>query len=289
MQVLSINGLGAVTRRRMARGVAGIKALLVQMRGNIRAAMVDAAVVTLAQSIVGAQRGKDFRSEAAAVQNWVRTNIRYTRDPRGAELLKAPAWLIKPGNRQDDCDGHAQLVAALLGAVGHRVRLVAIGFEPDRFAHVYAETFIGGVWVPVETTEPWPLGRAPTGVKVRLLAEIATDDPPQLGFLKKLGKAVKGVVKTAVKVAPLAAAVTVPGAAAALATVSAATASRKQAEAQLTASRADQVRAVTESVTAAQPVSAAPVAANSNDFFERYKLPMLIGGGIVMALLVSRR
>ncbi|WP_022976984.1 transglutaminase-like domain-containing protein [Nevskia ramosa] len=286
MLVTTINGLGKVSRATVRGGAAGISALLVTMRNTVRGAATNPAILGLARSIVASVLGKDYTAEAAAVQAWVRANIRYTLDPRGSELLMSPVWLIKPGNRQDDCDGHAQLVAALLTAIGHRVRLMAIGTQPGVFSHVYAETFIQGAWVPVETTEPWPLGKGPAGIAIRMSAEIASNDAPQLGSIfKKIGKAVKGVVKTAVKVAPLAAAVTVPGAAAALATVSAATASRKQAQATLTTAQADQTRAQTESVVATQPL----YAGGQPSFFEANKVPLMIGGGVLALVLVLKR
>lgn len=285
MDVTSISGIGKATRASIAGGASGVRKLLELMRRNVREAMTAPAIVGLARSIVAQVVGKDMAGEAAAVQAWVRASIRYVRDPIGAELIESPLYLLKPGNRQDDCDGHAQLVAALLSALGHRVRLVAIGFRPDVFAHVYAETFIRGAWVPVETTEAWPLGKQPPGVAVRMFCEIANDDAPTLGKFK-LGK----IFKKIGKVAKIGAAVTVPGAAAALATVEAARGQRKGAQAQLEAARADRQRAMNEASGAVYgSASAYPAQAGASDFLTQYKVPLMIGGGVLAALLIARR
>jgi transglutaminase-like putative cysteine protease len=76
--------------------------------------------------------------------------------------VQAPDVTLR--DRQGDCDDQAVLIGALLTSIGHPVRFVAVGFRPGQFAHVYAETPIGPNWVAVETTENWPVGRAPRGV-----------------------------------------------------------------------------------------------------------------------------
>ncbi|MBA4286405.1 MAG: hypothetical protein C0434_12845 [Xanthomonadaceae bacterium] len=286
MNVITYTAGGvAGTARRLASGVDGIRELLAQMRRNIRAAAQQAPIRALAERIVAGVGGKDRVSEARAVQAWVRSNIRYTRDPIGAELLKVPALLILPGHRQDDCDGHAQLVASLLASIGHPVRLVAVGFEAGRFAHVFAETLVSGRWLSVETTEPVGIGWQPARVVIRMLADVSSDAEPEIGFLKKIKKAVKKVGKVALKVAPVAAFAVAPGAAAALATVN-------QSKAQATQARTDLVNAQANAAAQAAAAQAAAVAPRSQpiaEFVGRYKLPLAVGGVGLAALLLTRR
>lgn len=60
-----------------------------------------------------------------------------------------------------DCDDKSILLASMLEALGHPTRFMAIGFEPNVFTHVYVETKIGNDWIPLETTEPVPMGWEP--------------------------------------------------------------------------------------------------------------------------------
>jgi len=54
---------------------------------------------------------------------------------------------------QGDCDDQAMLVASLLLAIGHPVRLAAVGFHGQALSHVVVETRVSDKWLPLETTE----------------------------------------------------------------------------------------------------------------------------------------
>lgn len=93
--------------------------------------------------------GKDYQGEMIAIHNWVRDNIRYTRDVAGQETLLPPeetAFNSKAG----DCDDMSVLEAALLGSVGFDTRFKTIGVTPDRFSHVYLEAKLNDQWVPLD-------------------------------------------------------------------------------------------------------------------------------------------
>ena len=130
--------------------------------GSTRPAIID-----LARRIVASVPGKDFRGEAAAIQNYVRGRIRYTRDPYFSETLQTPEVTLQQGH--GDCDDHAILVAALLTAIGApaRFRAVRIPGNGPSIGHVLTETRFGRGWVPVETTEPWPFGVYPDNIDLR--------------------------------------------------------------------------------------------------------------------------
>lgn len=102
---------------------------------------------------------KAYRAEAEAVHRYVRDHVRYVRDIRGVETLHPAPWLLS--QRAGDCDDKSVLTAALCEAIGHKTRLVAVGFKPWSYQHVYPEVELAGRWVALETTEPWALGRVP--------------------------------------------------------------------------------------------------------------------------------
>jgi transglutaminase-like putative cysteine protease len=113
---------------------------------------------------------KDFLSEVKAIHRYVRDDIRYVKDIEGVETLATPIQTIRMG--QGDCDDKSLLAAALLVSIGHPSRFVAVGRTPGIFEHVLVETKIKERWVPVETTEPVPVGWYPPGMTQRLVYHI---------------------------------------------------------------------------------------------------------------------
>lgn len=110
-----------------------------------------------AMSLVSYLPNKDYAGEARALHRFVQSNIRYLKDVHNVETLATPEKTLE--FRQGDCDDHATLLASLLLSIGHPVRFVAIGYVPGRFDHVFLETNLHGNWVPMETTEPWKMGK----------------------------------------------------------------------------------------------------------------------------------
>jgi hypothetical protein len=92
---------------------------------------------------------KDYLAETVALHNWVRDNIRYTRDVAGQETLSPPeevAFNTKAG----DCDDKSILLAALLGAVGIVTRFKVLGVTRDRYSHVYLQANVNGQWMTLD-------------------------------------------------------------------------------------------------------------------------------------------
>jgi len=89
----------------------------------------------------------DYLSEYAAILNWVRTHIRYSRDPRTIEQLKTPAVVLE--TRTGDCDCLSSLIGTMVGLVGGQVRLVAGGLGGRAktasgrpvYSHVWLEAY----------------------------------------------------------------------------------------------------------------------------------------------------
>lgn len=117
------------------------------------------AVAILRQCAV---RPKDYLGEIKALFEWVQRNVRYTRDIFRVEVLHSARRMLEL--RAGDCDDMTILLGALLEAVGHPVRLVVTGHDPQRqdlFSHIYPEVLHQGRWIPLDATMPHPMGWAP--------------------------------------------------------------------------------------------------------------------------------
>lgn len=147
-------------------GREGIRATLKAMSTFVRRFKTNPLIMTLTRRIVLPVQGEEWAAEAEAVLNFVRKTVRYTRDVRGVETVQDPVTTLK--FRTGDCDDMATLLAAMLESIGHPTRFVAIGFAPNQFCHVYAETKVGNRWIAMEATKPWPLGKAPANVADRM-------------------------------------------------------------------------------------------------------------------------
>jgi transglutaminase-like putative cysteine protease len=147
-------------------GKAGTVATLKIMREVTKAGKKSLPVRNLALSLIGELPQKDWFNEVKILHRFVRDNIRYVKDIRGVETVQTPdvSLVLKAG----DCDDKSVLLASMLEAIGHPTRFVAIGFQPDDFAHVFVESRIGTSWLPLETTEPVEVGWTPKNVVSRL-------------------------------------------------------------------------------------------------------------------------
>lgn len=147
----ALSGLSALME--VPEGPAGIAVTLNQMIAWTRAYRTDPGIINIASQIVAGLPNKAYFDEAHAIQNFVKGNIRYTRDVAEVEALQTPPVTLARG--QGDCDDQALLVGALLQAIGFPVRYVAFALQaPGEFEHVYAEVKLGTRWYGMETTEP---------------------------------------------------------------------------------------------------------------------------------------
>jgi transglutaminase-like putative cysteine protease len=107
---------------------------------------------TAARAIASAPE-KDDLAEAAALQDWVRTNIRYTGDVLDVETIQTPDYTLQEG--YGDCDDQAILLATMLLAVGIPAAYCAVGVDNQPFSHVMAYAGLRGYtppYVSLETT-----------------------------------------------------------------------------------------------------------------------------------------
>ncbi len=175
---MPVNGNIAVQRSVLPADVAGVDATARKMAemahsvygsksAKIRAMAID--ILTRA-----GVPGKDYYGEIVALHNWVRDNIRYTRDPVGQETLSYPEETAF-NSGAGDCDDMTILEMALLGAVGIESYPVVVGMFPNHYSHVYLHAKVpagkgrnAGKIIPLDPImKDWPAGREAAGVKAK--------------------------------------------------------------------------------------------------------------------------
>lgn len=112
---------------------------------------------------------KNRLGEVSALFDFVKRNIRYTRDIFRVELLHSARRMLEL--QAGDCDDMTILLGALLLSTGHPVRLVLAGFKRDRphvYTHIYLEVNVRGRWLAADATMDRPLGWAPPAIWKRI-------------------------------------------------------------------------------------------------------------------------
>lgn len=146
-------------------GKAGILDTLKAMSRFVKDGKKTMPVREAALSITQPCQQKDYACEVRAIHAFVRDSIRYVQDIQDVETVASPEKTLE--YRAGDCDDKVVLLCALLAAVGHPTRFVAVSFEPGVYSHVYAETLIGDRWIPLETTEAVEAGWSPDARMMR--------------------------------------------------------------------------------------------------------------------------
>lgn len=147
-----------------------MRATLELMRGMVRAYKKIPKFRDFAAQKIKHLPQKAHNLEIKTLFEYVRDNIRYMRDVNGVETLQTPDVTVKLG--YGDCDDKSILLAAMLEATGHPARFVAVGTKPGRFQHVYVETLSGRRWIPLDPTEPQPMGWKPANVVEKMRVNI---------------------------------------------------------------------------------------------------------------------
>jgi transglutaminase-like putative cysteine protease len=114
-------------------------------------------------------RPKNRLGEVCALFDFVRRNIRYTRDIFRVELLHSARRMLEL--RAGDCDDMTILLGSMLISTGHPVRLVLAGFrrnKPHCYTHIYPEVRVGHRWVAIDATVDKPMGWAPPALWKRI-------------------------------------------------------------------------------------------------------------------------
>ncbi len=129
--------------------------------------MRDQFVRDKAKSIIESRgvQGHDEIGEIQAIVTWVKSNLRYVKEPLGVEIFHTPKRLIKDieaGKGSGDCDDFVILAGALLGSVGYPVGALIVDSSGDGvYNHVMlvTRTFsqtkqFGKSWIPIELIYP---------------------------------------------------------------------------------------------------------------------------------------
>lgn len=143
----------------MPDGPEGVRFTLGLMVKLVKKWRASPEMIAFAHSLIADIPAKEDREIVNRVFEYVRDSIVYRLDANDVEVLRAPDVLIRDG--VGDCDDKATLLATLLEALGYNSRFMVIGFAPDDFSHVYNEVQLGTVWVPLDSTEPVPMGWSP--------------------------------------------------------------------------------------------------------------------------------
>lgn len=112
---------------------------------------------------------KDRMGEVCALFDFVKRNIRYTRDIFRVELLHSARRMLEL--RAGDCDDMTILLGAMLLSTGHPVRLVLAGFRPNRphaYSHIYPQVNVHGRWIAIDATVDKPIGWEPPVIWKRI-------------------------------------------------------------------------------------------------------------------------
>jgi len=149
----------------LSGGDTGTEQTIAAIRNLVDEALRDPYVRQAAGWIVRSVPAYKDAAEVRAVYEWVKSRIRFTKDPIGKETLSSARWVLTHGF--GDCDDiNAVLLPSLLGALGYPTQLVTVSLNPNdagAFSHVYAEVFVGGRWIPLDAARPGAtFGSAPT-------------------------------------------------------------------------------------------------------------------------------
>jgi hypothetical protein len=135
-------------------GDAGVTDTLKLMATLARQYKVNPVIRQTSARIVQSAPAKDDLAEATALQNWVRSNIRYTGDVLDVETIQTPDYTLQ--ERYGDCDDQSVLLASFLLAIGIPAAYCAVGVDGGPYSHVMPVAILRQhtqvVYSPLETT-----------------------------------------------------------------------------------------------------------------------------------------
>lgn len=108
---------------------------------------------------------RDQKSLARAVQLYAQS-IKFFRE--FPEVIAAP-WVTADWGI-GDCDDKSRLIAAVLKSFRMPIRLVFVTFrkgDAGTVSHVFPEVQLDGQWLPLESVQPWEMGKDPIAMLER--------------------------------------------------------------------------------------------------------------------------
>ena len=124
------------------------------LRETIIKASREPEIMRLALSFSGS--GGDVISN---VYNFVKSNIRYVKEPFGCDNFQYPTYTLRVGFA--DCEDVSMLIGSILKAGGY-----TIGFKVAKVSdgyHVWPVVYKDGRWIALDTTIKKPMGCEVTG------------------------------------------------------------------------------------------------------------------------------
>jgi len=162
------NSVKKISRQKLLDGEAGVRQTLKLMGRLVREYRANPIIYGLGRSLIQKVPEKSWRGEIGAMFYFVRDQIRYVRDPVGAEAVQLPTVTLEI--KSGDCDDKVTLLSALLESCGHPTRFCAVKVDnSDRYSHVFLQTKLGKSWLSLETTEPWPPGQQSPRISGKML------------------------------------------------------------------------------------------------------------------------
>lgn len=148
------------TEEYIGTGDQAIENTVAKMKSIINDSSKNPYIREWAKNVVGRVTVNDKKGEASAIFNFVRDNVRYTKDPYGYEYIQTPPAILEDirlfgegkGERPaGDCDDMTVLSLSLLKSIGFQVAIKVVSFRQDgQYGHVYGLVQIGHLWIPFD-------------------------------------------------------------------------------------------------------------------------------------------
>lgn len=151
--------------RYLSDGEPGIFETVGIMRALVNDWKKSPALRQAAMGVIFMEPAQDDCAEVQALFNFVRDNVRYTRDVNGIETLATPDKTL--AMRVGDCDDQSVLLATLLESVGYPTKFVIEAYDDAGWAHVYLMTYCDDQWIALDPTEQVAAGWYPPNAVAR--------------------------------------------------------------------------------------------------------------------------
>lgn len=178
-------------------GYHGTAQTVSQIRRLVQEGRVDPDIRRTAVMVIrgAGVRPRDQQGEAEALFDFVRSHLRFVRDPVGIEQLTTANGLLF--DHQDaDCDEFVTLLCSLAMSIGipARLKVVRRG-RSGPWRHIYCELQLAGFWTPADPTHPThPLGWEVDHGDSRVISIDGPFRPDDLGIIGDIVGGVMSVI-----------------------------------------------------------------------------------------------
>ena len=143
---------GITYQYKLGDDVSQMLALLRQLAANFG---LQPAVRNAAISIISSS-GDEPVAMVNSIIGFVRSHVRYAKDPKMAEYVISPLLALQTINVKGyvygDCDDHVLLLASLLTAIGFDNQIIGVKLNGSPYYnHVINQVRVGGQWHDVDT------------------------------------------------------------------------------------------------------------------------------------------